>query len=164
MTLLTLPLRVAVGAARLGLGVAERLLEALLPGAESSPSPAPAAEPAPSAERPEPLRAHRRTPQPPRPAEPPEPPEPGHVSEEPVLVAEVADAGAEDGPGPAISVAEPWDGYRGMKADEVVARIAEASREELAVIELYEGTHRRRKTVLAAAERQLKVLSPPGRS
>ena len=166
MILLTLPLRVAVGAARLGLGVAERLLEALLPGAESSPSAAPGAEPAPPAERTEPLRARRRTPQPMRPAEPAapaEPPEPEHVSEEPVLVAEVADAGAEDGPGPAISVAEPWDGYRAMKADEVVARIAEASREELAVIELYEGTHRRRKTVLAAAERQLKLLSPPGR-
>lgn len=165
MTIITLPLRVAVGAARLGLGVAERLIEALLPGTESSPAPAEPAEPTPSAPRHEPLRARRRAPARPLVADPVEPePEPEHVSEEPVLVAEVADAGAENGPGPAISVDEPWKGYRRMKADEVLARIAEASREELAVVELYEGTHRRRKTVLAAAERQLKVLSPPGRS
>jgi hypothetical protein len=80
-----------------------------------------------------------------------------------VLVAETADPGAEDGPGPAISVAEPWDGYARLKADDVIDRIGAATREELAVVELYEGTHRRRKTVLAAAERRLKELSPPGR-
>lgn len=164
MTILTLPLRVAVGAARIGLGVAERVIEALLPGSPNGSAPAPSppvAEPRPEpVERPaEPLRPRRRST--PTPAEPPEP---EHVSEEPVLVAETADQGAEDGPGAAISVAEPWDGYARMKADDVIARIGQASREELAVVELYEGTHRRRKTVLAAAERRLKELSPPGRS
>ena len=168
MTILTLPLRVAVGAARIGLGVAERLIEALLPssGAEAPAPPAPApvqaepvAEPRERVEPTEPVRPRRRSESRP----PAAPPRPEHVSEEPVVVAEVADPGAEEAPGAVLSVEEPWDGYRRMKADEVIARVAEATREELAVVQLYEGTHRRRKTVLAAAERRLKLLSPPGR-
>ncbi len=87
--------------------------------------------------------------------------EPVHVSEEPVLVAETADAGVEDGPGPALRVDEPWEGYGEMKAKEVVARLDSASREELAVIELYETTHRGRKTVLSAVERRLRAQSGP---
>jgi hypothetical protein len=79
------------------------------------------------------------------------PEEPEHVSEEPVVVAEVADPGAEDSPGPQISVAEPWEGYRQMKAADVIDRLAAATPEEIAVVQLYESTHRRRKTVLEAA-------------
>jgi hypothetical protein len=79
------------------------------------------------------------------------PDEPEHVSEEPVVVAEVADPGAEEGPGPEISVAEPWDGYRQMKAADIVDRLAAATPAELAVVQLYESTHKRRKTVLEAA-------------
>jgi hypothetical protein len=159
--ILTLPLRVAVGAARIGLAVAERVIDVLLPGssengsaptASAAPAPFVAPEPRPEPE-PEPLRPRRRS-----------EPEPEHVSEEPVLVAESADAGAEDGPGAALSIDEPWEGYRRMKADDVIARVGKATREELAVIELYEGMHRRRKTVLAAAERRLRELSPPGRA
>ena len=173
MTILTLPLRGAFGAARIGFGVAERLLEAVLP---SPPEPEAApAEPARPAAAPSQPVSRRETPaaaqpriQPqrrsdPAPVEEPPEPEPEHVSEEPVLVAEVADPGAEDGPGAAITVDEPWEGYRRMKAAEILARIDEASREELAVVELYETINRRRTTVLAAAERRLKVLSPPGR-
>src|SRR5918998_6330415 len=106
MTILTLPLRVAVGAARLGLGVAERVLELLLPGSDNgsapvaAPAASPEATPRPASVAPvAPVRPRRRS-------EPVAPPEPEHVSEEPVLVAETADAGAEDGPGPAISIGE----------------------------------------------------------
>jgi hypothetical protein len=79
------------------------------------------------------------------------PDEPTHVSEEPVVVAEVADPGAEDGAGAQVSVAEPWDGYRKMKAGEIIARLESATPEEVAVVQLYEGMNRRRKTVLEAA-------------
>jgi hypothetical protein len=79
------------------------------------------------------------------------PEEPEHVSEEPVVVAEVADQGAEESPGPQISVDEPWEGYRRMKAADVIDRLAVASPEEIAVVQLYESTHKRRKTVLEAA-------------
>lgn len=143
--------------------------------------PTPAERPGPPADRPGPPAAAERAataPAEPAPeADPPRPPlrssdgarptpvdpanEPAHVSEEPVVVAEVADRGAEDGPGASLRVAEPWEGYGKMKADQVIARIADASREELAVIELYEGMHRRRKGVLSAVERQLKAASPP---
>ena len=165
MGVITLPLRIAFGAARLGFGIAERLVEVVLPAPKAEPAePAaarPVAEPRPRpVERPEPIQPQRRSA--PEPVAEPEA-EPEHVSEEPVLVAEVADPGAEDGPGAAISVAEPWEGYRRMKAAEVIARIDEASREELAVVELYETMNRRRATVMAAAERRLKLLSPPGR-
>jgi hypothetical protein len=81
------------------------------------------------------------------------------VSEEPELVAESADIEAAD-PGTAeVHVAEPWAGYRHLKADDVIARIASSTSEELAVIELYEMTHRGRKSVLAAVEKQLRVLA-----
>lgn len=88
-------------------------------------------------------------------------PEPGHVSEEPQLVEEFADAGAEAGAGAQIRVDEPWDGYREMKAADVIARLPAASTEELAAIELYELSGRKRKSVLAAVQRSLKQASPP---
>jgi hypothetical protein len=66
-------------------------------------------------------------------------------------VAEVADPGAEDGAGAQVSVAEPWDGYSRMKAADVIDRLAIASPEEIAVVQLYEAMHRRRKTVIEAA-------------
>jgi hypothetical protein len=73
------------------------------------------------------------------------------VSEEPVVVAEVADPGAEDGAGAQVTVAEPWEGYRKMKASDVIDRLAAATPEEIAVVQLYESMNRRRKTVLEAA-------------
>ena len=79
------------------------------------------------------------------------PAEPVHVETEEVLVAEVADEGAEEEPGAEITVAEPWEGYRRMKAADIIDRLAAATAEERAVVQLYESTHRRRKTVLAAA-------------
>lgn len=89
--------------------------------------------------------------------------EPAHVSEEPELVREDADPGAEEGAGAQLRVAEPWTGYHLMHARDVIDRLASASPEELAAVELYERSHRRRKTVVAAAERALKLATPPGR-
>jgi hypothetical protein len=121
-------------------------------------APAAAREPARGATPPvqeEPRR--EEPPAPPAWAEsPPAPPGPEEpVSEEPVLVAEVADAGAEEGAGPEIEVAEPWPGYDRMKAAEVVTRLEQASPAELAVTQLHERANKHRRSVLEAAERRL---------
>lgn len=71
------------------------------------------------------------------------------------LVAESADAGAQDGAGPQVRVDEPWDGYASMTAQEIVDRLDAASDEELAVVAMYEALHRDRRTVVEAAERAL---------
>jgi hypothetical protein len=76
-------------------------------------------------------------------------------------VDEVADPGAEDGAGAQIRIAEPWEGYRVMKAADVIDRLASASAEELATVELYEVAGRNRKSVVAAAQKALKQASPP---
>jgi hypothetical protein len=81
---------------------------------------------------------------------------PAHISAEPEFVEAFAEPGAEEGAGAAVHIDEPWHGYAQMPANAVIARLSEASPEELAVVELYEGTHRRRKTVLTAAQRGLK--------
>ncbi|MFL5779789.1 MAG: hypothetical protein ACJ760_00600 [Thermoleophilaceae bacterium] len=116
------------------------------------------AEPPATVERP--ARAERPAPvEPPAtPASTPEAEAPDHVSEEPVLVEEVADPGAEDGAGPEISVGEPWPSYASMSASEVIARLEEADPAAVAVARLYEHANRGRKTVLAAADRRLKAL------
>ena len=85
--------------------------------------------------------------------------QPVHVSEEPELVREVAEAGAEDGAGAAITVAEPWNGYGRMSAKDVIARARTGNAAELAAVRLYESRHRSRQTVLAAVDRQLKLAS-----
>jgi hypothetical protein len=100
------------------------------------------------------------SPTPPPPAEPPL--EEEHVDEGAVLVAETAEAGAEDGAGPELEVEEPWEGYDLMSADEVTVLLEEASREALAAVELYEATAKNRASVLEAAERRLRELTPPG--
>jgi hypothetical protein len=88
-------------------------------------------------------------------------PEAEHVSEEPELVEEVAEPGAEDGAGAQIRIAEPWDGYRTMKAADVIDRLSSVSTEVLATVELYELAGRNRKSVVAAVQRALKQASPP---
>ncbi len=96
------------------------------------------------------------------PREEPEAPvvqEPVHVSEEPELVREVAEPGAEDGAGAAVTVIEPWAGYAHMSARDVIARARQASTAELAAVRLYESRHRSRQTVLATVDRQLKLAS-----
>jgi hypothetical protein len=77
------------------------------------------------------------------------------------VVAEFAESGAEDGAGAQIVFDEPWKGYDAANVEAVTHEIAGADAAELAVIELYEQTHKGRKTVLEAAARRLKELSPP---
>lgn len=105
--------------------------------------------PAPSISAVRPLR--------PEPPETDSPPETAHVSEEPVLVQESAEPGAEEGAGAAVTVIEPWNGYQHMNAREVIDRAKQASPAELAAVRLYEARHRSRQTVLAAVDRQLKL-------
>jgi hypothetical protein len=87
--------------------------------------------------------------------------EPVHVSAEPELVEEFAEPGAEDGVGAQPRIVEPWRGYNAMKAADVIDRVAFASPEELAAVELYELAGRKRKSVVAAARQALKRASPP---
>jgi len=84
---------------------------------------------------------------------------PAHVSEGLEFVESFAEPGAEEGAGAAVHVREPWSGYAQMTADQVIGRLVDATPEELASVALYEGAHRRRKTVLAAARRQLQAAS-----
>ena len=81
----------------------------------------------------------------------PEPVEPVHVSEEPVLVAEVAEAGAEDGAGAELRIEEPWEGYSTMSASEIRSRLRGADAATMAAVSLYEAANKGRSTVLRAA-------------
>lgn len=81
--------------------------------------------------------------------------EPTHVSEEPVLVAESADVEIADGIHTDLHVQEPWDGYRQATAGEIIEELERCNPAQLAVVRLYESTHRARKTVLEAADREL---------
>jgi hypothetical protein len=91
-------------------------------------------------------------------APPPVPDEliPDHVDEEVVLVAEAAEAGAEEGAGPELHVDPPWDDYDHMTADDIRARLSAGSATEAAAVELYESTGKARRSVLDAAERALR--------
>lgn len=84
------------------------------------------------------------------------------IDDEDEVVAEYAEAGAEEGAGAQLDIEEPWEGYADMNADTVISRIGEADAATLAVVELFEHTHKQRQTVLAAAEKRLRALSPPG--
>jgi hypothetical protein len=171
--LVKLPIRLTVDlikleieGVKLALGLLREVIEA---DREPAPPPAqrrdeeprrPEPEPEPTPRRPEAVEPLPTVPEPlePEPFEP-EPAEPLHVSEEPELVAESADPEAADTATAEVHVDEPWDGYRHLKADDVIARVKTATPEELAVIELYEMTNRGRKSVLAAVEKQLRVLA-----
>ena len=89
-------------------------------------------------------------------------PEPSHVSEEPALVEELAEPGAEEGAGAEVRVEEPWEGYAHTNAKEVVARLSSATPAELAAVQLYESRHRRRQTILAAVQRELRSRNGSG--
>jgi DNA polymerase len=88
-----------------------------------------------------------------------EPEEPIHLDTEAELVAEFAETGAEHGAGPEIHVNEPWDGYAKMSAAGIRDRVLVAGAEEVAVVQLYEAMHRKRRTVLDAVERRSKELA-----
>jgi hypothetical protein len=91
-------------------------------------------------------------------AAPPAPDEliPDHVDEEPVLVAEAAEEGAEDGAGAELHISEPWNGYAKMTAADIRDRLSAATPVEAAAVELYESTHKSRRSVMDAAARALK--------
>jgi hypothetical protein len=55
-----------------------------------------------------------------------------------------------ESPGAEIRVEEPWDGYRAMTAPDVIDRLRVADDATKAVVRLFESTHRKRKTVIAA--------------
>jgi hypothetical protein len=94
--------------------------------------------------------------------EAPDEPEPVHVSEEPALVEELAEPGAEDGAGAQVRIDPPWEGYERMNAKQVVDRLSSATPAELAAVQLFEGSHRKRQTIVNAVQRQLR--SANGRS
>ena len=143
--------RVAKGVVEIAWGLLREDRESAQPGADGVQAQA-AAQTA---------RSRAPAPPPPPPPEPieaaePEPAVPDHVDTGVELVASFSEPGAADGAGAEVDVAEPWEGYASMRAAEVTERLAAASRAEAAAVELYEATHRRRRTVMSAAERRLK--------
>jgi hypothetical protein len=165
--LITLPLRVSFQSARLltrvaagtagrALSLAGQTVGVVTPSPPTprttAPTPPPSRREAPSVRAVSSIRTPR-----PEPAPGAAEKAPIHVSEEPELVREVAEPGAEDGAGATITVAEPWNGYGRLSAKDVVARAQSADRAELAAVRLYEARHRSRQTVLAAVDRQLKL-------
>jgi hypothetical protein len=177
--LITFPLRVSLASARVltraageaagyALSLAGRTVALVAPGrsqvvhqsADFTPA-APPPRPEPASPSPPRIPDVPRAPLTPEPPETPAMREPVHVSEEPELVGEAAEPGAEDGAGAAIRVIEPWRGYARMNARDVIARARNATRAELAAVRLYEARHRGRQTVLAAVDRQLKLAGGP---
>jgi hypothetical protein len=87
---------------------------------------------------------------------PPEPPievvpdlTPGQAAR--IREAEREAEATEDSPGAVVHVDEPWHGYKAMKAPEIIDRLRVSDDAVKAVVLLYEGSHRGRKTVLRAA-------------
>lgn len=128
---------------------AKRIAELL--GAQEQPFP-----PSPPAQRSEPVpaplraRPRRRRPQRRTPVPPPPSPRAKEVDEEPVLTAEFAEEGAEDGAGAQVHIDEPWAGYAQMRVPEIQDRVAHGTQAELAAVQLYEVAHRNRKTIIDA--------------
>ena len=81
---------------------------------------------------------------------------PDHVDQEVVLVAETAEEGAEHGAGPELRIEAPWEGYDKMTAADIRDRMSAATAAEAAAVELYESTHKNRRSVMDAAARALK--------
>jgi pimeloyl-ACP methyl ester carboxylesterase len=79
-------------------------------------------------------------------------PERQHVEEGLEDVAESADAGAEEGAGAELHVEPPWAGYDEMTVPEIRERLSDASSELLALVRLYESTHKNRTGVMRAVE------------
>jgi hypothetical protein len=106
----------------------------------------PARQEAPAAEPPAPPAAE--------PAAAPAPiaavPEPTRGQAARIRAERRAAAQSADGPGPEIRIDEPWPGYKAMNAPEIVDRLRVSDDAVKAVVALYEGSHRKRKTVLRA--------------
>jgi hypothetical protein len=81
--------------------------------------------------------------------------EPAHVDEEPVLVGEFAEPGAEEGAGASVHVEQPWTGYDALRAREITDRVTAQPDAVLSLLLLYERANRDRRTVVSAVEREL---------
>jgi hypothetical protein len=101
---------------------------------------------------PGPAVAEPSAPQPPTPM-----PEPDHLDERPVVAAEVAEAGAEEGAGAQVHVEQPWEGYGGMTAAQIRDRLASADPEVAAVVKLYEAANKGRRSVIETADRRMRA-------
>jgi hypothetical protein len=117
------------------------LVEAVDPNAVVPDAPAP----------PGPTVAEPPAPQPPTPIA-----EPDHLEERPVVAAEVAEAGAEEGAGAQVHVDQPWEGYGGMTAAQIRDRLANADPEVAAVVKLYEAANKGRRSVIETADRRMR--------
>lgn len=62
-------------------------------------------------------------------------------------------------PDPATATVEPFDGYDGLSAAEIVDRLAGLSAEELAAVQAYEQAHRARGTITRYGRRSRVVTS-----
>lgn len=155
-----LGLRIGIGVLRFELRVLEQLTgldrdrDAAVPAVRVPIRDVPGPEPAP-----QPQRAAEPVIPPTERVPAPEPDEPAHIDTEAELVAEFSEPGAEEGAGAEIHVEEPWAGYRQMAAADIRERVLLAGPEELAVVQLYETSHRRRRTVLDAVERRSRELA-----
>ena len=65
---------------------------------------------------------------------------------------EVVESEGAASPGATLRVGEPFEGYDRLRAPEIVARVRESDDAVKAVVRLYESTHKKRKSVLAATE------------
>jgi hypothetical protein len=88
-------------------------------------------------------------------AEPPAAPEPAHVSEQPEVVAETAETGAEEGAGAEVGVDQPWPGYDEMNAVDIEDRLVTEGPEAAAAVSLYEASHKGRASIIEAASRTM---------
>ena len=148
-------IRQPLNVVRFAVDTAESVYKQVL--APDEPQAAPPAEPEPErTQRPRPTPARRRR----RAPKPVVPPEAKVLDDDPILVEEFAEQGAEEPAGPEIHVDEPFAGYTLLKAADVIERLRAASAEEAAAIQLYEGTTKGRATVIRAAEMRLADLDP----
>ncbi len=138
--LLFFSLRVLIEALMLWLRVARRVLRRQQSSANRRSAPV-AAEPPPVRRNRPPRR--RATP---RRAEPTR----GQVAAMREAARE-AETGGADSIGAEVHVAEPWPGYDGMRLDDLLARLQNATEVELAVVRAYERDHEARQAVLLAA-------------
>ena len=159
LTLVRAPVRLTLRATEFGLSTAAEVArigtELLNPNSDRHPSDF---SEYPAAGHPDDVTGNGTAPPPVEDAPPAVPDEliPDHVGEEPVLVAEVAEEGAEEGAGPELTVEPPWEGYDGMTAADISDRLTAATAVEAAAVELYESMRKNRRTVIDAAARALR--------
>lgn len=176
----TLPLRIATAPVRL----AVRAIEDMIAGGNGArPERTPAERPSFDRDRPRPREPSATPPVRPEraaaeavrreeardvPAPEPQAPRPpaigeDHVDEGVELVGEFAEAGAEDGAGAEVRIEPPFEGYERMTVSDVRDRLAGATPELLAAVQLYEGMNRKRRGVLNEVEQRLALLDAPTR-